>query len=172
VSKPAPPEDVEPPFAEPWPEEPDPPALRTGAEALLGAGWGTGSGGGSLEDFDSDEGDSPLELSAVNDWPVVVLCEEPLDTDATTGRGRGFTAIATGTAPAIGEPPLNPVGIGACPEGPTSAEGVAAGEAAPPPARWRPIAKKHANTSTSDTDSTTHRPLSVASRPSMRRPSH
>ena len=38
---------------------------------------------------------------------------------------RGFTAIETGTAPAIGEPPLRPAGIPGCPEGPTSAEGVA-----------------------------------------------
>lgn len=107
----------------------------------------------------------------MNDWAGVAARRSAVDAGRTAGRDRGLTAIATGTAPAIGDPPLSAVGTAGCPEGPTNAEGAAADEVLAPPVRRRPIAKKHANTKTNATESATPCPLRVAPGPPMRTPS-
>lgn len=88
------------------------------------------------------------------------------------GVGLGLATIATGTAPAAGDPPLNPTGITARAADPSSA----AGELTP---GWRPelavilpSAKKQAKTTSVDSSSAVQRPRTVAPGPPIESDSH
>ncbi len=85
-------------------------------------------------------------------------------------REAGFATIATGAAPAIGEPPLRRSGTAACGAVPSSVAGAPARED-PPALVERPTAKKHANTTSAESASAAHCPRILASGPPTRNPS-
>lgn len=168
---------------EPLPEELDPPPDLAGVGVGVGAGAGVAAGadaaGAGAAGADStgaagapEDRDSPVE-EEVRDGSPLNACdgaETPAAARLTVGRGlagRLAAVIEAGTAPAIGDRPLNPVGIADFSEAAWSAEGVSPG-AGLPPLRMRPIAKKHANTTIIAPSSSSHCPCTVGSGPPMR----